>query len=76
MRSVKLMQSLILQSRFLLLWIVFRAPLGRRLDQVSPIVDARLANGDRVNAVAGPIAINGPAVTIRRFTGKITSFHV
>lgn len=59
-------QILIVMDRIL-------APLGRRLDQVSPIVDARLANGDRVNAVAEPIAINGPAVTIRRFTGKITS---
>ena len=59
-------QILIVMDRIL-------APLGRRLDQVSPIVDARLANGDRVNAVADPIAINGPAVTIRRFTGKITS---
>lgn len=43
------------------------APLGRRLDRASPIVSARLANGDRVNAVAAPTAIDGPAVTIRKF---------
>ncbi|MBR3316731.1 MAG: CpaF family protein [Atopobiaceae bacterium] len=49
------------------------APLGRRLDKASPIVNARLANGDRVNAVAAPIAIDGPAVTIRKFSNRITS---
>lgn len=49
------------------------APLGRRLDKSSPIVNARLANGDRVNAVAAPIAIDGPAVTIRKFSNRITS---
>ncbi len=47
------------------------APLGRRLDESSPIVNARLANGDRVNAVIAPIAIDGPVVTIRKFTGRI-----
>ena len=46
------------------------APLGRRLDRASPIVSARLANGDRVNAVAAPIAIDGPAVTIRKFSAR------
>ncbi|MDO4806609.1 MAG: CpaF family protein [Coriobacteriales bacterium] len=49
------------------------APLGRRLDKASPIVNARLQNGDRVNAVAPPIAIDGPAVTIRKFSNRITS---
>lgn len=49
------------------------APLGRRLDKASPIVNARLQNGDRVNAVAAPIAIDGPAVTIRKFSHRITS---
>lgn len=49
------------------------APLGRRLDKASPIVNARLANGDRVNAVASPIAVNGPAVTIRKFSNRIVS---
>lgn len=47
------------------------APLGRRLDKASPIVNARLANGDRVNAVSADIAINGPAVTIRKFSSRI-----
>ncbi len=47
------------------------APLGRRLDRSSPIVSARLSNGDRVNAVAAPIAIDGPAVTIRKFSDSI-----
>lgn len=49
------------------------APLGRRLDRTSPLVDARLANGDRVNAVSDTIAINGPAVTIRKFSDRITT---
>lgn len=51
------------------------APLGRRLDQASPIVNARLANGDRVNAVASPIALDGPVVTIRKFSNRITTLH-
>ena len=49
------------------------APLGRRLDKASPIVNARLANGDRLNAVAPPIAVDGPAVTIRKFSNRIVS---
>lgn len=51
------------------------APLGRRLDKTNPLVDARLANGDRVNAVAAPVAIDGPAVTIRKFSKRITSLE-
>ena len=51
------------------------APLGRRLDRASPLVNARLANGDRVNAVARPIAIDGPAVTIRKFSNRITTLN-
>ena len=47
------------------------APLGRRLDRASPIVNARLPNGDRVNAVAAPVAMDGPAVTIRKFSDRI-----
>lgn len=47
------------------------APLGRRLDRASPLVSARLPNGDRVNAVAAPVAIDGPAVTIRKFSDRI-----
>ena len=49
------------------------APLGRRLDRSSPVVNARLANGDRVNAVARPVAVDGPSVTIRKFTDSIRS---
>jgi pilus assembly protein CpaF len=43
------------------------APLGRRLDRTNPIVDARLPDGSRVCAVIGPVAVDGAAVSIRRF---------
>lgn len=43
------------------------APLGRRIDESSPYVDARLPDGSRVNAVIPPIALNGPTITIRKF---------
>jgi pilus assembly protein CpaF len=43
------------------------APLGRRIDELSPLVDARLADGSRVNVVIPPLAIDGPALSIRRF---------
>ena len=43
------------------------APLGRRIDEASPMVDARLPDGSRVNAVIRPLALDGPALTIRRF---------
>jgi pilus assembly protein CpaF len=43
------------------------APLGRRVDELSPMVDARLSDGSRVNVVIPPLAIDGPAVSIRRF---------
>ena len=43
------------------------APLGRRVDELSPMVDARLADGSRVNVVIPPLAIDGAAVSIRRF---------
>jgi pilus assembly protein CpaF len=43
------------------------ARLGRRIDEVSPMVDARLPDGSRVNAVVPPIAIGGPTLSIRRF---------
>ena len=49
------------------------APLGRRIDEQSPIVNARLKNGYRVNAVIPPVAIDGPAVTIRKFSSRIVS---
>ncbi len=46
------------------------APLGRRLDESSPMVDARMADGSRVNAVIEPLSIDGPTLTIRRFGTK------
>jgi pilus assembly protein CpaF len=43
------------------------APLGRRIDESSPMVDARLKDGSRVNAIIPPLALKGPALTIRKF---------
>jgi pilus assembly protein CpaF len=43
------------------------APLGRRIDESSPMVDARLPDGSRVNAVIPPVALDGPSLTIRKF---------
>jgi pilus assembly protein CpaF len=45
-------------------------PLGRRIDESSPLLDARLEDGSRVNAVIPPLALDGPALTIRRFAGR------
>jgi len=42
-------------------------PLGRRVDEASPLVDARLADGSRVNCVIPPLSLDGPLLTIRRF---------
>jgi len=43
------------------------APLGRRLDESSPMVDARLPDGSRVNAIIPPVALDGPCLSIRKF---------
>jgi len=43
------------------------APLGRRIDESSPMVDARLPDGSRVNAIIPPLSLNGPVLTIRKF---------
>jgi pilus assembly protein CpaF len=43
------------------------APVGRRVDELSPMVDARLADGSRVNVVIPPLAVDGPALSVRRF---------
>ncbi|MGM0596095.1 MAG: ATPase, T2SS/T4P/T4SS family [Myxococcota bacterium] len=43
------------------------APLGRRIDESSPLVDARLKDGSRVNAIIPPLALKGPSITIRKF---------
>lgn len=44
------------------------SPLGRRIDESVPMVDARLPNGSRVNAIIPPLALNGPTITIRKFS--------
>jgi Flp pilus assembly CpaF family ATPase/MinD-like ATPase involved in chromosome partitioning or flagellar assembly len=49
------------------------APLGRRIDESTPLVDARLRDGSRVNAIIPPLAVNGPSITIRRFPEKAYS---
>ena len=55
--------------------------IGRRCDESSPLVDARLADGSRVNAVIPPIALKGPSITIRKFSstplkiGDLISFN-
>jgi pilus assembly protein CpaF len=46
------------------------APLGRRIDELSPMVDARLADGSRVNVVIPPLALDGPVLSIRRFAAR------
>jgi pilus assembly protein CpaF len=46
------------------------APLGRRIDESSPLVDARLKDGSRVNAIIPPLALKGPCITIRKFAKK------
>jgi len=43
------------------------APIGRRIDESSPMVDARLADGSRVNAIIAPVCLTGPTLTIRKF---------
>ncbi|THF64570.1 FHA domain-containing protein [Pseudothauera nasutitermitis] len=45
-------------------------PLGRRIDESSPMVDARLKDGSRVNAIIPPLALKGPCVTIRKFAKR------
>jgi pilus assembly protein CpaF len=54
----------------LLLAVIERivAPIGRRIDKSSPIVDAHLPDGSRVNAVIPPLALKGPCLTIRKFS--------
>jgi pilus assembly protein CpaF len=46
------------------------APLGRRVDEASPLCDARLPDGSRVNVVIPPLALSGPCVTIRKFRSR------
>lgn len=49
--------------------------LGRRIDETSPMVDARLPDGSRVNAIIPPLAIGGPSLSIRRFGVKAMDMH-
>lgn len=51
------------------------SPLGRRLDESSPMVDARLPDGSRVNAIIPPIALDGPSISIRKFTQNHLTAH-
>lgn len=46
------------------------APLGRRVDESSPMVDARLPDGSRVNVIIPPLAVTGPTITIRKFASN------
>jgi pilus assembly protein CpaF len=46
------------------------APIGRRIDESSPRVDARLPDGSRVNAIIAPLSLVGPVITIRKFAAK------
>jgi pilus assembly protein CpaF len=48
-------------------------PVSRRLDDSSPMVDARLPDGSRVNAVVPPLAVHGPSLTIRKFSRELLS---
>jgi len=50
-------------------------PLGLRVDRTAPLVDARLADGSRVNAVIPPLAIDGPCLTIRRFGARAVTLE-
>ena len=53
------------------------APLGRRIDEGSPMVDARLKDGSRVNAIIPPLALKGPCLTIRKFSReRLTAGHL
>ncbi len=51
------------------------APLGRRIDESSPMVDARLKDGSRVNAIIPPLAVKGPSITIRKFKKEAMSVN-
>src|SRR5207237_7543687 len=49
--------------------------VGRRIDESSPMVDARLPDGSRVNAIVPPLALDGPALSIRRFPADRLDAH-
>ncbi len=60
------------ESELELLHVVERilAPVGRRVDEASPLVDARLPDGSRVNCLIPPLSLDGPLLTIRRFRAR------
>ena len=68
-RSGRLVRTTIAWTRPTIDALIARivAPLGLRVDRSSPLVDARLADGSRVNAVIPPLAVDGPCLTVRRF---------
>ena len=49
------------------------ARVGRRTDEMSPMVDARLPDGSRVNAIVPPLSLEGPVLSIRRFGIRLSS---
>jgi pilus assembly protein CpaF len=77
-RDGKLLKSDIrFESPAQILQIIDRivSPLGRRIDESSPLVDARLPDGSRVNAVIPPIAVKSPTLTIRKFKDTILDYE-
>ena len=63
--SMVLMSAVELPVRAIIERIV--APLGRRVDEANPMVDARLPDGSRVNAIIPPLSLKGPVLSIRKF---------
>lgn len=51
------------------------SPLGRRIDEASPLVDARLPDGSRVNAIIPPLAVDGPVLTVRKFSHEVLAIE-
>jgi pilus assembly protein CpaF len=69
--KVQLSESTFLGGREILTVIErIVGPIGRRIDESSPLVDARLADGSRVNAIIPPLALDSPTITIRKFPEK------
>ena len=50
-------------------------PLGRTIDDANPMVDARLSDGSRLNAIIPPLSLNGPVLTIRKFTRDLNNIE-